>query len=340
MNDEKPHDIYSPEASPVASTSVWKYLLRLRESPIVLAALALVILFAITSSGRFLQAGIWTSILSTTAELGIVSVGVAILMIGGDFDLSVGANFSFSALIMATLLQHGQSGIMSLSIALLIGLFIGFLNGAITVYLAIPSFVATLGTWLVWVGVTLVVTGGSTITVLRHSLVLNILGGRVLGMGIRWEAIWWIVVGCVMAIVLHRTAFGNAIFAIGGKPQAAKEAGIAVRKVRVINFMICGLLAAAAGAVQLGHLQSMASSYGNYYQLYSIAAAVVGGVVLTGGRGSVFGAMLGALILSMLDSGLILSGVSTFWYQAVVGLIVILAVAMHTRLGRMARGGE
>ncbi|MDA8193405.1 MAG: ABC transporter permease [Thermaerobacter sp.] len=315
-------------------------LLRARDSSIALAAIILVLLFSVTSGGQFLHAGIWPSILSSTAELGIVSIGVAVLMIGGDFDLSVGANFSFAALVMASLIAHGVSGLLGLAVALSIGLAIGFLNGMITVYLAIPSFVATLGTWLVWVGVTLVVTGGSTVTVLRQSRVLNALGGSVFGAGIRWEVIWWILLGAVMAVVLHRTAFGNAIFAIGGRSQAAREAGIPVRRVRVLNFMICGLCSAAAGAVQLGHLQSMASSYGDYYQLYSIAAAVVGGTVLTGGRGSVFGTMLGALILSMLDAGLILSGVSTFWYQAVVGIIVILAVAMHTRLGRTARGGD
>ncbi|MCY0900390.1 MAG: ABC transporter permease [Firmicutes bacterium] len=314
-------------------------IVRSRDSSIVLAAAILVLLFSLTSGGQFLQGSTWPTILSSTAELGIVTIGVALLMIGGDFDLSVGANFSFSALIMATLMEHGESGLVGMLVALGIGLFIGFLNGIITVFLAIPSFVATLGTWLIWEGVTLVVTGGSTITVFQRSVVLNLLGGVLVG-GIRWEVLWWVVIGIVVSIVLYRTPFGNAVFAVGGRAQSAREAGVPVRRIRVISFTVCGLLAAVAGVVQFGHLQSMASSYGEYYQLYAIAAAVVGGTVLTGGRGSIVGTMLGSLILSMLDAGLILSGVSTFWYQAVIGAIVIVAVAMHTRLSRLVRGGD
>jgi len=285
-----------------------------------------------------MQGATWATILSSAAELGIVTVGVTALMIGGDFDLSVGANFSFSALVMALLMEHGMSGTVSLIVALILGAFIGFMNGVITVMLDIPSFVATLGSWLVWIGITLVVTGGATITVFSASETLNILGGAFLG-PLRWEVVWWFIVAAVMAIVLHRTPLGNAIFAVGGKPQAAKEAGVSVGKTRIINFTLTGLLAAFAGAVQLGHFQSMASSYGDYYQLYAIAAAVVGGTALYGGRGSIAGAVLGSLILSMLNAGLILSGISTFWYQAVIGVIVIAAVAMHTRLSKVVRGG-
>lgn len=318
--------------------SVASTLLRSRESSIIAAALVLVILFAITSGGKFLASGTWGSILSSAAELGIVTIGVSMLMIGGDFDLSIGANFSFSALLMATMMGQGLPGIVALLVALGMGLGIGLLNGLITVFLQIPSFVATLGTWLIWIGVTLIVTGGSTVTITRNSPMLNILGGPAFGI-VRWEDVWWVVIGIIMAVVLHRTPYGNAVYAVGGHSQAAREAGIPVRRVRIMNFMICGLLATVAGVVQLGHLQSMASSYGDYYQLYAIAAAVVGGMVLTGGRGSILGALIGSLILSMLDAGLVLSGVSTFWYQAVIGMIVIVSVAIHTRLGRMVSGG-
>ncbi len=330
-----------PAPSPQGRFAAWSTpgaIFRHRESGIILAALLLLVLFSITSGGTFLGASNWGTIADSSAELGIVTVGVAMLMIGGDFDLSVGANFAFSALVMAKMINAGDPVIAGLVVALAIGAGIGLLNGLITIFLDIPSFVATLGTWLLWGGVTLVIAGGATVTVFTHSAILDVMGGTLVG-SLHWEAVWWIVVAIVIGVVLHRTVLGNWVFAVGGRRVAASQSGVPVVRTRMINFVVCGTLAALAGAVTFAHLQSMAESYGNYYQLYAIAAAVVGGCALYGGRGSILGAVVGALILSMLDSGLILSGVSTYWYQAVIGVIVILAVAMHTRLGQLARGG-
>jgi simple sugar transport system permease protein len=311
---------------------------RQRESGIILAGIIIFVIFSVTSGGQFDTASTWGTIVGSAAELGIVTVGVAMLMVGGDFDLSVGANFAFSALVMAIMIQHGYPAAAGLVVAAAIGAGIGLLNAFATLYFDIPSFVATLGTWLLWSGITLVVAGGATITVFSSSPVLRVLGGPLFGQ-FSFEGVWWLVLAIVVGVVLHRTVFGNWVFAVGGRRQAAYEAGVRVARTRTLNFVACGLLAALAGAVTLGHLSSMAESYGTYYQLYAIAAAVVGGCALYGGRGSIFGAVIGSVILSMLDTGLILSGVSTYWYQAVVGIIVVLAVAMHTRVGRLIRGG-
>ncbi|MGH9066871.1 MAG: ABC transporter permease [Acidimicrobiales bacterium] len=313
-------------------------LLRQRESGIILAGIIIFVIFALASGGKFVTLGNWASIAGSAAELGIVTVGVAMLMVGGDFDLSVGSNFAFSAMVMAIMIQDGYPVLAGLVVAAAIGAGIGLLNAFVTIYFDIPSFVATLGTWLLWSGVTLIVAGGATITVFTKSTVLSVLGGPLTGQ-FSWEAVWWLFIALVVGVVLHRTVLGNWIFGVGGRKQAAYEAGVRVTRTRTINFMICGLLAALAGAVTLGHLNSMAESYGTFYQLYAIAAAVVGGCALYGGKGSIFGAVIGSVILSMLDSGLILSGVSTYWYQAVVGIIVVLAVAMHNRVGRLVRGG-
>jgi ribose/xylose/arabinose/galactoside ABC-type transport system permease subunit len=168
---------------------------------------------------------------------------------------------------------------------------------------------------------------------------LNVLGGVLSGQ-VRTELLWWLGLALVVGVVLQRTATGNWFFAVGGKRSAAVEAGVPVARTRVLAFTICGIFAAFAGAVQLGHLDSMSASFGTTYQLEAIAAAVVGGCALMGGRGSMLGAAVGTLILAMLDSGLILSGVSPYWYEAVVGIILVAAVAMHTRVGRLVRGGE
>lgn len=315
-------------------------LLRQRETGIIAVGIVLFVVFSLLSNGTFDSVQNWGGITSAAAELGIVTIGVALLMISGEFDLSVGANFSFSALVMAIMVQDHYPPGAALVVCLAIGAGIGLVNGVVTVVLDIPSFITTLGTFFLWTGVTLIVTGGETVTILPPTpTLLNVLGGVLSGQ-VRSELLWWLGLALAVGVVLQRTVTGNWFFAVGGKRSAAVEAGVPVARTRVLAFVACGVLAAFAGAVQLGHLGSMSASFGTTYQLEAIAASVVGGCALMGGRGSMLGAVVGTLILAMLDSGLILSGVSPYWYEAVVGVILVAAVAMHTRVGRLVRGGD
>ena len=324
--------------SRLGSSNVAFRVLRQRETGIVVVGVILFVVFSVLSNGTFDSLENWGGITSTAAELGIVTIGVALLMICGEFDLSVGANFSFAALVMATLVQDHYSAVAALVVALAIGAGIGLVNGLVTVLLDIPSFITTLGSFFVWTGVTLIVTGGETVTILPPTPgLLNVLGGVLAGQ-VRSELLWWLGLALVVGVVLQRTVMGNWFFAVGGKRLAAVEAGVPVMRTRVLAFVICGVFAAFAGAVQLGHLDSMSASFGTTYQLEAIAASVVGGCALMGGRGSMLGAAVGTLILAMLGSGLILSGVSPYWYEAVVGVILVAAVAMHTRVGRLVSG--
>ena len=323
----------------LAAASALTRLLRQRELGIALVAIILFVLFSLLSHGTFDSVQNWAAIGSATAELGIVTVGVSLLMVSGEFDLSVGANFAFAALVMALMIHDGYPPLEALGADIGIGIGVGLLNGLVTVMLDIPSFITTLGTFFLWSGVTLLVTGGQTVTILNPPGVLTALGGSVSGQ-IRAEIFWWLGAGLVIGLLLHRTVTGNWLFAVGGKRFAARETGVPVVRTRVIAFVICGVLAAFAGAVQLGHLDSMSASFGSTYQLEAIAASVVGGCALTGGRGSILGAMIGTVVLQMLDNGLILSGVSPYWYESVVGVIVIAAVALHVRIGRLTRGAE
>ncbi len=335
--------VVAPEAPALSrwgSGSPLTRLVRQREFGIIAVGVVLFAVFSLASSGTFDSFQTWGGIGSSAAELGIVSVGVGFLMISGEFDLSVGANFAFAALVMATMVHDGYPPIEGLLVDLGIGIGIGLLNGIVTVFLNIPSFIATLGTYFLWSAVVLIVTGGTTITILPPTpTLLNVLGGFI-GDQMRSEILWWLGIALVVGVVLHRTVTGNWIYAIGGKRMAAREAGVAVARTRVLAFVLCGMLAAFAGAVQLAHLGSMSAGYGSAYQLEAIAASVVGGCALTGGRGSMVGIVVGTVILQMLASGLILSGVSPYWYQAVVGIIIIVAVAMHTRIGAVVHGAE
>jgi simple sugar transport system permease protein len=328
-----------PTRQLISHNWLWPSLVRTREIGIAVAGFLLFVLFTIFSHGQFLSLRNWTVIATSAAELGIVSVGVALLMIGGDFDLSVGANFGFSGVIMALMIAHGYPGVLALLACLAIGAGIGLVNGLVTIVFSIPSFITTLGTWLLFTGINLIIQGGETISILKYSNVLHILGGSLYG-DFTWGAVWWLFTALIIGILLHRTAFGNWVFAIGGNKMAAREAGVPVTYARIMNFVICGITASLAGAITLGNLQSMQVGYGSTYQLESIAASVVGGCALTGGVGSILGAVIGTVILSMLDSGLLLSGASPYWYEALVGVIVILAVAMHTKIGHFGRGRE
>lgn len=314
--------------------------LRQREFGIVAVGVILFIIFSFASHGTFDSFQTWGGIGSSAAELGIVAVGVGFLMISGEFDLSVGANFAFAALVMAIMVHDGYPPIEGLAVDLAIGVGIGLLNGIVTVVLGIPSFIATLGTYFLWSAVILIVTAGTTVTILPPEPgLLTVLGG-ILGDQMRSEILWWLGIALVVGVLLHRTITGNWIYAIGGRRMAAREAGVAVARTRIMAFTLCGMLAAFAGAVQLAHLGSMSAGFGTSYQLEAIAASVVGGCALTGGRGSMLGIVVGTIILQMLASGLILSGVSPYWYQAVVGIIIIVAVAMHSRIGSLAHGSE
>lgn len=314
-------------------------LVRQREFGIVIAAIVLFLAFSLFSHGRFLSTHNWATILMSSSELGVVAVGVGFLMVTGEFDLSVGVNFAFSAMVMAKMLEQGSNSLLALCLALALGALIGLVNGAITVYLKIPSFVTTLGTWLFWSGILLVVSGGATITIQNPPLVMRLLGTPI-AREFNSEILWWIAIAIGAGLLLHRSVFGNWAYAVGGKRLAARESGVPVVRTRMLAFVLTGVLAAFAGALQLSHLGSMSASYGSSYQLEAIAAAVVGGCALTGGRGSIFGVVTGTVILEMLSSGLILSGVSTYWYESAVGMIVILAVAMHTRISKGTTGGD
>jgi simple sugar transport system permease protein len=330
----------APAVTRWGGDSIVARIFRQRELGIIAVGVVLFVVFSVASHGTFDSFQTWGGIASNAAELGIVAVGVGFLMISGEFDLSVGANFAFSALAMAIMIHDGYPPVEALLVDLGIGLGIGLLNGLITVLLNIPSFIATLGTFFLWSAVTLIVTSGETVTILPPTpSLLNVLGG-LMGDQIRYEVLWWLGIAIVVGLVLQRTVTGNWIYAIGGRRLAAREAGVAVARTRILAFMLCGMLAAFAGAVQLGHLGSMAAGFGSTYQLEAIAASVVGGCALTGGRGSILGVVVGTIILQMLDSGLILSGVSPYWYEAVVGIIIILAVAMHARIGSLAHGAE
>lgn len=292
--------------------------------------LAVFLGFALTAE-HFLTSESFAGILAVVAELGIVAMGITILMISGEFDLSVGSILGFSSVTFVFLLRADVPALPALGLALAIAALLGFLNGLIVIITDIPSFIATLGTMMLWRGLLLAVSGGFPVPYFGSSVLFEILNSRFIG-DFRTSAIWFVLIVLIFHFILQHTPYGNHVFATGGNKEAARALGVAVKQVKLINFTLSGLLAGLAGCIQFSRFRSVDALRGQGMELEAIAAAVTGGALLSGGYGSIIGTLLGVLIIGMVRTGLVLAGAPAYWYQAFVGVILIVAVIINVRL--------
>lgn len=280
------------------------------------------------------------SIITSAAEIGIMAIGVTTLMISGEFDLSVGSIYALSPIIWAYLfVQLHWSVLLSLLVALLPAVLTGLINGYIVTRLNVSSFIVTLGMQMWWRGLVLVMTGGYPISYFGQSRIMNALGGSLGNGEFHSTAIWFVVIAVVGWFVLNKTRFGNWCFASGGKSDAARAMGVPVTRVKIINFCTTSVLAGLAGCMDFARLDSVSPAQGQGLELTVIVAAVIGGTALMGGVGSVIGAGLGAILMGMITSGLILVGAPSYWYTSFVGLVLILAVLFNVRMGKLNLSG-
>jgi simple sugar transport system permease protein len=275
---------------------------------------------------------------SITAELGIVSMGVTLLMIAGHFDLSVGSVLGFSSVIAPYLiLNYDTNPFVAVLAAIGVAIGIGLINGMLVVGTRIPSFIVTLGTLLIWRSVLLRVTEGFPVAVDKDTLVFKLFSYRIedgFFRGYQVSFLWFLGVLIVLSFLLLRTRFGNWIFASGGNERSARSMGVPVDRVWIILFVITALCACLMGLIQVGRFNTVEATRGQTLELTAIAAAVVGGARLNGGYGSVLGAALGAAMIAMIQQGLILSGIASYWLQFAVGILIIGAVIANQKLGR------
>jgi simple sugar transport system permease protein len=313
-------------------------LLRRRESGPLLAAVVLVIIFSSTSS-KFFSASEISGLTSLASAVGIVALGVCFLMISGEFDLSVGAVFALSAVLFGKLLSDAHFvDIVALLAVVAIAGGIGLVNGLITTVFGIPSFITTLAMLLVVQGVDLVITQGNTILYFGHSNVISVLGNQ-LNNAVAAPLIWFVVITLLLWFVLEHTSYGNWTRAAGGRAGVARAMGVPANRVKIINFVTCSILAAWAGCTQFASYGAASAADGQNYELLAIVATVIGGTSLFGVTGTILGTFIGALILGLLQTGLILIGVSGSWYSPAIGVILVLAVIVNVRLSRLTFGG-
>jgi simple sugar transport system permease protein len=298
---------------------------------VVLQAASIIYAIARPNSFAFLTSANLSVAFQTIPLLGIVALGVGLLMIAGEFDLSVGANYIFSSVVMAQLTYNdGMVVWVAALIGLACGLGIGLLNGIITLYFKIPSFITTLGTMGIWEAAVLLVHGATAQTFTPTGIFLGLTNGS---FGILSASmIWFVVLSVACWALLQRHRVGNHIFAIGGDRQAAIATGVPLKKVKLAAFGLTGLLAALAGIIAAAQVGDVSPTSGTILPLQAIAACVIGGALLSGGRGTILGIFLGSCLIYWIQDVLLLLGAPGYYLTAFVGVLIIAAAVIYQNL--------
>ncbi|MER8595180.1 ABC transporter permease [Mesorhizobium sp. M1182] len=334
MNEQPgPNAANKPSSRVIAGEALRRLMLR-PEATSIAAVVILFLVFTALSPQLFPTRLSYISIMAVAAELGIVSVGVTLLMIGGHFDLSVGAVLGLTSFVCVVLMRDfGLPPVVAAPVAVAVGAALGWANGMIVVRFRIHSFVVTLGTMLIWRGILIALTGGFPMTVAIPPGFKAIMAGPLLA-GFRMSMLWFLAIGLAGTFLLARTRFGNWIQARGQNEQAARNLGVPVDRVTVILFMITSALAAIAGVIQVARFSSVDALRGEGIELQAVAVTVIGGTLLAGGYGSVIGTILGAVTFGMIQVGLVLAGAPGHFFRTLTGVIVVGAVILNTSVAR------
>ena len=302
-------------------------LLRWREASILLACVLLAAYFQSTNS-TFLSVSNIQNLIDFTATTAIIAAGEVMVLVCGELDLSVGMVYALVPFIMHFLVADGLPQGAAIVLALAAAGLIGLVNGAITTLLSVPAFVTTLGTMFLINGLTLTVSGGFPVEPHASAAFTMAFGG------VAWTRLAWaLAIAIVLQFVLNRTRFGLHTIATGGNLVAASEVGIKVTSVKICNFVLCSILGGFAGVIdafRIGSIDPLAG--GSEIMFMAIASAVIGGTLLTGGSGTVIGALIGALALGILQDGFTLSGVSAFTFDMILGAAILVTMAVNVRL--------
>ncbi|KQV84388.1 ABC transporter permease [Rhizobium sp. Root1220] len=320
------------------------------------AFFALIVIIAVFSflSPYYFSLNNFLIMASHVAIFGILAIGMLLVILNGGIDLSVGSTLGLAGCIAGFLMQGvtlSYFGVILyppvwavVVITCVVGALVGAVNGVLIAYLKVPAFVASLGVLYVARGIALLMTNGLTYNNLGGLPELGNTGFGWLGFnrlgGVPIGVIVLAVLAIVCSIVLSKTAFGRWLYASGGNERAADLSGVPVKRVKIAVYVLSGICAAIAGLVLSSQLTSAGPTAGTTYELTAIAAVVIGGAALTGGRGTVRGTMLGAFVIGFLSDGLVIIGVSAYWQTVFTGAVIVLAVLMNSiQYGRRVKSG-
>lgn len=295
-----------------------------------LFGLILLIIVVSILNPSFLSIANIFNVLRQVSISAIIAFGMTFVILTGGIDLSVGSTLALTGAIAASLLSSGMDPFLTMGIALIIGLILGAINGVIITKGKVAPFIATLATMTVYRGLTLVYTDGRPISELGNHYAFQLFGkGYFLGFPV--PVVTMVIAFIVLYFILQKTTFGRRVYAVGGNEEAAKLSGINADRVKIAVYAITGLLASLAALILTSRLNSAQPTAGESYELDAIAAVVLGGTSLNGGKGWIFGTLIGALIIGVLNNGMNLIGVSSFWQQVVKGIVILIAVLMDRK---------
>jgi simple sugar transport system permease protein len=319
-------------AAPRERNRVIEFLLARREISILVVAILLATYFQ-SSDSAFLSSGNIRTLAQFTAATAIIAAGLVMLLICGEIDLSVGQAYGFMPIAMYLADQS-----LVLPVAILVGLaataVIGLINGLVTVYLRVPSFITTLGMLFLLNGLNVTLTDGFPKTTPEESALTNALGGEWAGI------VWALIIIFLMHVLLTRTRWGLHTFATGGNLVGAQEAGVKVARIKIGNFMLCSVLGGFAGLIDALRIESIDPLAGGANIMFvAVSAAVIGGTALAGGVGTIIGAFFGTVVLSLMQNGFTLIGIDAYTYNIILGIAILIAMTANVYVGRLRRTG-
>ena len=316
-------------------------LARRREASILAVAIALAIYFAVSSSAFYDKDNV-KNIAESVAPIALIAAGEVLLLICGEIDLAVGRVFALTPIIMYVVSspdEHGQSIWLGAFLGLLVAAGVGAVNGVITTFLRVPSFITTLGMLFFLNGINLRVSGGSQVSTPGGPHFTAITGGYKLFFNS--EFYWAVVLVVLVQLLLTRTRWGLHTVATGGNLIGASESGVNVRMIKIGNFVIANVLAGLAGILDSERITSIQPLQGGADIMFlAVAAAVIGGTSLLGGSGTVAGAFVGVVVLQILQNGFNILGVNAFNFDLIIGIAILISMVLNIQIARLRNVGR
>jgi simple sugar transport system permease protein len=277
---------------------------------------------------RFLSVPNMNILMRAIPTLGIMSLGAGLLMIAGEYDLSIGAVFGLSSYVMVACFVAGLPIVLCVAAAVAVGIAIGLINGFITTRYSIPSFITTLGTLFIFRSGGNIVSGNQPLIFTPPEWFSELLTGELFGL-IQMQFVWYLVLAGVAYVLLNRHWLGNHFFAVGGNRTAALQVGIDVRKTKLWAFVLCSVFTVLAGVIAVVRLGTASTEPMVFLELEAVAACVMGGIALNGGRGSMLGVVVGACMFHLVKDVILLTRLPAYYLDLFVGVVIVFGVTLN-----------
>lgn len=294
--------------------------------------------FAFASPSTFLGWSIYESFLATIPFFAVPALAMTLVVVCGEMDMCFPSTMAISGFVFAWVWTHTGGVALGVAAALAAGTAVGWINGLIVVWIGVPSIIATIGTQFFFRGLVMLLSAGLAmdLTGIRGTAVHDLFVGRIAGL-FPLQALWAAVVAVLLLLLLHRHVFGDSVRFIGDNTETAVKMGLPVRRTRIAVFCLMGLLCAFAGVMACMEMGSWWPTQGEGYLLLVFASVFIGGTSVFGGEGSIYGTLVGAVIIGIVEAGIISAGLSGFWTRTVYGIIIVASVSFYVVMAKARR---